>query len=104
MINTDTLQQKIEHKRQLNRMDDPSGVTNPYKELIVNNTEKKEPLLTQEEKWSILSIMLNYIQYDKHPKNFHNLSISAVNIYKNNSDVKVERDIIEVDFGPTLNY
>ena len=47
--------------------------------------------------------MLNYIQYDKHPKNFHILGISTVNISKNHSDVKVEVDIIEVDFGPTPN-
>ena len=34
------------------------------------------------EQWSSLSNTINYIQYDKHPKNFHNLSISAVNVYK----------------------
>ena len=39
----------------------------------------------------------------KTPKNFHNLGISTVNIYKNHSDVKVEKDIIEADFGPTPN-
>ena len=65
-----------------------SGDTNPYKELIINNAEKIEPLLTQMEQWSVLSNMLNYIQYDKHPKNFHNLGISAVNICKNHSEVK----------------
>ena len=103
MINTDTLQQEIEHKRQLNRIDDTSGDTNPYKELIVNNAEKIEPLLAQMEQWSILSNTLNYIQYDKHPKNFHNLGISTVNIYRNHSVVKVKRDTIEVEFGPIPN-
>ena len=29
-------------------MDDTSGETNPYKELIVNNAEKIEPLMTQD--------------------------------------------------------
>ena len=47
--------------------------------------------------------MLNYIQYDKHPKNYHSLGISVVNICKYHSDVKQEKDMIEVDFGPTLN-
>ena len=103
MINTDTLQQEIEHERQLNRIDDTSEDMNPYKELIIKNAEKIEPLLAQMEQWSILSNVLNYIQYDNHPKNFHNLGIHAVNICKNHSDVKVEKDIIEVDFGPTLN-
>ena len=83
MINTDTLLQEIEHERQLNRIDDMNGDTNPYKELIVNNADKIEPLLAQMEEWSILSNTLNSIQYDKHPKNFHNLGISAVKVYKN---------------------
>ena len=38
--------------------------------------------------WSILSNMLNYIQYDRHPKDYHSLGISTVNKYKNHSDVK----------------
>ena len=82
MINTETLQQELEHERQLNKIDYTNGDTNLYKEMIVNNAEKIEPLLAQMEQWSILSNMLNYIQYDKHPKNFHNLGISAVNVYK----------------------
>ena len=84
VINTETLQQELEHKRQLNRIYDTNGETNPYKELIVNNTEKIEPLLAQIEWWSILSNTLNYIQYDRHPKNYHNLDISIVNKYRNN--------------------
>ena len=103
MINTETLQQELEHERQLNKIDDTSEDTNPYKELIVNNTEKIEPLLAQMEQLSILSNMLNYIQYDTHPKNFHNLGISTVNISKKHSDVKEEKDMMEVHFGPTLN-
>ena len=79
IINTETLHQEIEHERQLNRIDDTSRDTNPYKELIVNNAEKIEPLLTQMEQWSILSNTLNYIQYDRHPKNCHSLGISEVN-------------------------
>ena len=49
IINTKTLHQEIEQERQLNRIDDTSRETNPYKELIVNNAEKIEPLLTQME-------------------------------------------------------
>ena len=103
VINTDTLQQELEHKRQLNRLDDTNGEANPYKELIVNDAEKIEPLLAQMEQWSILSNMLNYIQYDRHPKNHHNLGISTVNKYRNSLDIKEERDVIELDFGPMPN-
>ena len=56
------------------------------------------------EQWSILSNTLNYIQYDKHPKDFHNLGISAVNVYKYGSDArKEEGSMVEIDFGPTLD-
>ena len=102
-INTETLLQELEHERQLNKIDDTSGDSNPYKEMIVNNTEKIEPLLAQMEQWSILSNSLNYIWYDKHPKNFHNLGISAVNVYKNCSDAKKEKGMAEIVFGPTLD-
>ena len=103
MINTETLQQELEHERQLNKIDDKNGDTNPHKEMLVNNAEKIEPLLAQMEQWSILSNTLNYIQYNKHPKNFHNLGISAVNVYKNCSDTKKEKGMVEIDFGPTLD-
>ena len=43
------------------------------------------------------------MQYDKHPKNFHNLGLSTVNISKYHSDAKEEKDMIEVDFDLTLN-
>ena len=49
MINTDTIQQELEKDKQLGRIDDTSRETNPYKELIVNNAEKIEPLVTQKE-------------------------------------------------------
>ena len=88
-------------EKQLNRTDDTSGETNPYKELIVNNAEKIEPLLALMEQWSIVSNALNYIQYDRHPKNYHSLGISAVNKCGKNLSTKEERDIIELDFGPT---
>ena len=68
VINTETLQLELENQRQLNRIDDTSRETNPYRGLIVNNAEKIEPLLAQMERWSILSNTLNYIQYDRHPK------------------------------------
>ena len=82
MINIETLQQELKHKRQLNKIENTNGDTNLYKEMIVNKAEKREPLLAQMEQWSILSNMLNYIEYDRHPKNFHNLDTSAVNICK----------------------
>ena len=92
--------QEIEEERELNRIDDTSGETNPYKELIVNNAGKIEALLTQMEQWSILSNTLNYIQHDRYPKNYHSLGIGAVNkCGKNPCTKEEERDILELDFG-----
>ena len=54
------------------------------------------------EQWSKLSIMVNYIQCDKHPNNFHNLNFRAVNKekYKRKSNIeKEERQMLELDFG-----
>ena len=49
-INTDMVQQEIEQEKHLGKIDDISRETNPYKELIVNNAEKVEPLMTQMER------------------------------------------------------
>ena len=45
----------------------------------MNSAEKTDTILSQMEQWSILSNVVNYIQYDRHPKNFHDLNIRAVN-------------------------
>ena len=52
IIYVDNIQQEIGQEEQLNKIDDVSGETNPYRELIVNNVEKIEPLMTQMEQWS----------------------------------------------------
>ena len=55
------------------------------------------------EQWSILIIVVNYIQYDKHPKSFYNLNIKAVNKrkHKRRSNKEEERQMLELDFGDT---
>ena len=78
----DTVQQEIEQEKQLNKIDDNNGEINPYKELIVNNVERTEPLMTQMEQWSILSNILNYVQHSKFNSMNHSLNVKAVNRYK----------------------
>ena len=47
-------------------------------------------------------VTLNYIQYDRYPKNYHSLGISMVNKCGKNPCTKVEeRHILELDFGQT---
>ena len=58
--------------------------------------------MTQMEQWSILSNKLNYIQYDRHPKNCHILGISTVNKYGKNPCTIEERGTLELHFCQTL--
>ena len=97
------MQQEIEQERDLNGIDDTSEEINPYKELIVNKAEKIEPVLTQIAQWSLLSNTLNYIQYDRHPKNYHNMNIRAVNKYRKASCTKEDEEKDMLDFGQTLD-
>ena len=97
MINIDMAQQEIEQEKQLSRMDDDSGEVNPYRELVVNNAEKVEMPITQMEQWSILSILLNYVQHSKFNSMNHSLSVKPVNRYKTKPNE--EREFREIDFG-----
>ena len=72
--------------------------------MIVNNAEKIEPLLAQMEQWSILSNTLTYIQYDRHPNNYHSLGIGAVNKHGKSLGIKEERDLVELDFAQHQIY
>ena len=100
IINTDMKDQEIEQERQLDKMDDTSGETNPYKELTVNNAEKIEPLMTQMEQWSILSNVLNYVQHSRLHSMSHMLDIKAVDKYKYRPNAD-NREFKELDFGAT---
>ena len=104
IIDINTLKQGIEQDQELNRLDDTSGDINPYRELIVNNAEEVETFLSQMEQWSILSNMVNDIQYDRHPKNFYSLNIRAVNKekYKRKSNIECEEgQMLELEFRNT---
>ena len=52
------------------------------------------------QQWSILSNVINYVQYDKHPKNFHTISIRPINKMKNKTKGKMEekeKPILEIE-------
>ena len=55
------------------------------------------------EQWSILSNVVNYVQYNRHPKNFYDLDIKTVDkkSHKKIYGKEEERHILEVDFGDT---
>ena len=70
LINKKTMKNEIDLDVELDRVDDESGDENPYKELIVNNAIKTDKATSQMEQWSILSNVINYVQYSKNPKDF----------------------------------
>ena len=94
------IEQEIEQEKQLNKIDDTSREINPYQELIVNNAEKIEPLMTQMEQWSILRNVLNYVQHSRLPSMNHTLYIKAVNKYKHKPNTD-DREFKKLDFGTT---
>ena len=94
------IKQERDQERQLNKIDDTNGEINPYQELIVNNAEKIEPLVTQMEQWSILNDVLNYLQHSRFHSMNHTLDIKAVNKYKSIPNVD-NREFNELDFGVT---
>ena len=55
------------------------------------------------EQWLILSNVVNYVQYDRYPKDFYNLDVKAIdqeNQRKIHDRLKEEdRQVLELDFG-----
>ena len=49
----------------------------------------------------IFSNVVNYVQYDRHPKDFYNQNTRAINKgnSKRNLNTEEERQILELDFG-----
>ena len=73
------MKNEIDLDMELDRVDDESREENLYKELIVNNAIKMDSATLQMEQWSILSNVINYVQYSKNPKDFHAMTIKPVN-------------------------
>ena len=65
LINKNTMKEEIDQHVKLDKMDDASSDENPYRELMVNNAGKIENTLSQMEQLSILSNVINYVQYTK---------------------------------------
>ena len=99
MISTDTIQQEIEQEKQLSKIDDMNGEINPYRELIFNNAERTEPLMTQLEQWSILSDILNYAQHSKF--NSMNITLDVKTMNRHKIKLDMGREFKELDFGIT---
>ena len=102
IVNVDTMKQEIEVDK-LDKMDDNNAKIYPYHEIITNKVQKDDTVISQMEQWLILSNVANYVQYDRHPKNYCDLDIKAVDL---KSDKKVynkeeKRHMLELDLSDT---
>ena len=99
-----TIKQELEaYKLDDNNNLEEEDEINPYHEIIANKVEKDNKDILQMEQWSILSNIVNYVQYDRHPRNFYDLGIKTVDQRSNKKIYSKgkERQIIEVDFDDT---
>ena len=69
----------------------------------MNNIDKEGVITSQMEQWLILSNVINYLQYDRNPKEFYNLDIKDID-QKNHSKIyyilqEVDRHVLNLDFS-----
>ena len=86
------MKEEIDQDVELDKMDDTRCDENPYRNLIVNNASRIENTLLQMEQWSILSNVINCVQYSKNPKNIHVMSVYSTNKNKVNVEKKTWRE------------
>ena len=98
LINKNTIKEETHPDIELDRIDDNSGEENLYRKLMVNNASKIENMISQMEQWSILSNVINYVQYSKSPKNFHAMLIQSINKNKVSMEEK-EKEIFSLQEG-----
>ena len=63
-----------------------------YVSRSLHPIEKDDTIISQMEQWSILSNIINYIQYDRHPKNDYDLDIKAIDLKSHRKIFNEEED------------
>ena len=76
---------------------------NSYHNIIINNIDRENIIISQMEQLSILSNVVNHVQYNRHPKDFYDLDIKALD-QKNHGKIydrlkEEDREVLELDFG-----
>ena len=64
IINIDTIKQEID--QDVDKINDTNGKINPYHKIIVNKVERDDTIISQMEQLSLLSNVVNYVQYNRH--------------------------------------
>ena len=68
IVNIDTINQDIQEDKLGGNMDEDE--IKLYNEIITNKKEKENIITTQIEQWSLLSNVVNYVQFDRYLRHF----------------------------------
>ena len=103
IVNTETIKQEIKEDKLSKDSINEEEEVNPYHNIIINNIDRENMITSQMEQWSILSNVVNYVQYDGNPKDFYDLDIEAID-HKNHRKTyyrlkEEDRWVLELDFG-----
>ena len=102
IVNSKTIEREIEEHR-LSKINIDDEEVNPNHNIIINNLDRENVIASQMEPWSILTNIVNYVQYNRHPKDFYIFDIKAID-QKNHRKIydwikKEDREVLELDFG-----
>ena len=112
LINTIMIKEELDAYIELDKMDDNSGDENLYRELIINNACKRENALPQMEQWSILSNIINYVQYSYKSQKIHSMTIGPMKVNRAIKDTKgrnaneflLEMNLVDISERPKEEY
>ena len=77
IVNVDTINQEKEaDKLGCNNIDEDE--LNPYHEIITNKVEGENIITLQMEQLPVLSNIVIYVQYYRHPKDFYDLDLKTI--------------------------
>ena len=51
---------------------------NPYWNIIINEFDGENIIASQIEEWPIFHYVVNYVQYDRNPRDFYNLDVKVL--------------------------
>ena len=96
IVNIEMIKQEIEDDR-LDKDNDNEGEENPYQNIIINDFDRNNVIASQMEQLSILSNIVNYVQYDRNPRDYYNLEVKVLEqknhrkIYDRLTEKKIDR-------------
>ena len=77
IVNLEMIKEEIEDER-LDENNNNIKEVNPDCNIIIDEFDTDNIIASQMEQWSILSNTINYVQYERNPRDFYNLDVKAI--------------------------